>query len=70
MSALSLATASVFAYHPTHAGSEGGNLVVLFVFLGVVATAAWLMFSELKWVQTVSVAVGGWVAGLSFAFVL
>jgi uncharacterized protein (DUF427 family) len=70
MPALSLATTAVFAYHPTHAGSEGGNLMVLFVFLGVVATAAWLMFSELKWIQTVSVAAGGWVAGLSFAFVL
>jgi hypothetical protein len=34
MPALSLATTSVFAYHGTHTGTEGGNLVVLFVFLG------------------------------------
>jgi hypothetical protein len=36
----------------------------------VIATALWLILSERRWVQTVSLAVAGWVAGLSVAFVL
>jgi hypothetical protein len=70
MPASSLATSSFLAYHGTHAGSDGGNIMVLVVFLGVIATALWLIFSELRWVHTVSLAVAGWVAGLSVAFVL
>jgi hypothetical protein len=54
----------------THAGGDGGNLAVLFVVLGLVATADWLIFSELRWVHTVTVAVAGWAAGFSVAFVL
>jgi hypothetical protein len=65
-----LTTPTFLAYHGTHAGGDGGNLSVLFIFLGVVGTAAWLIFSELRWVHTVTVAVAGWAAGLSVAFVL
>jgi hypothetical protein len=35
----------------TDAGGDGGNLAVLFVVLGIVATADWLIFSELRWVH-------------------
>lgn len=65
-----LAMSTFLAYHGSHAGDDGGNLAVLFVFLGVVATAGWLIFSELRWVHTVSVAVAGWTAGLSLAFIV
>jgi hypothetical protein len=58
------------AYHGSHAGGDGSDLAVLFVFLGIVGTAAWLVFSELRWVHTITVAVAGWAAGLSVAFVL
>ncbi len=61
-----VATRVLLAYHD----SQGGNssLVLLFVFLGVVATAGWLIFSELEWRHTVMVTVGGWVAGLVLTF--
>ena len=48
----------------------GADRAVLFVFLGVVGTAVWLILSELRWVHTVAVVVAGWAAGLSLAFVL
>jgi hypothetical protein len=67
---VAILTTSFLAYHGTHAGGDGGNVAVLFVFLGVVATTAWLIFSELRWVHTVTVAVAGWAAGFSVAFVL
>ncbi len=59
---------SMLAYHD-RAGDGGGNIIMLVVFLGVLATAAWLIFSELRWVHTVGVAVAGWVAGLAVMFV-
>lgn len=58
------------ANHGTTARHDGGNLLVLFVFLGILATAGWLIFSELRWAQTVAITVGGWAAGLTVAFVL
>ncbi|MEX2533756.1 MAG: hypothetical protein WD360_07295 [Nitriliruptoraceae bacterium] len=60
----------VIANHGIHAPSGGGNFAVLFVFLGVLATAGWLIFSELRWAQTVTITVAGWVAGLAVMFVL
>lgn len=64
-----LSTLSSFlAYHGTQAGGDGGNIAVLFVFLGVVGTAVWVIFSELRWVHTVTIAVAGWAAGLLVAF--
>ena len=45
-------------------------MIMLVVFLGVIASAAWLIFSELRWLHTVAVTVAGWVAILSVSFVL
>ena len=70
MSALALATSSILAYHDTGAGGGGGNMIMLVVFLGVIASAAWLIFSELRWVHTVALTIVGWVAILSVSFVL
>jgi hypothetical protein len=44
----------------THGSS--GNLAILWVFLGVLGTAGWLIFSELSWTRTLLVTVLGWVA--------
>ena len=62
----SFAAASVLAYHQH--GGAGGNLAVLFVFLGGVVTAGWLLFSKLRWRNTVLVAVAGWMIGLAVTF--
>ena len=45
----------------------GGSLAVLWVFLGVVSTGAWLIFSELPFRSTLAVLVPVWAAvvGLS-----
>ncbi len=59
--------ATLLAYHDT-AGGGSGDLAVLFVVLGVLATAAWLIFSELRFAHTVMTAVGGWIAGLTLFF--
>lgn len=59
----------MLAYHGTHSEGAGNGLAILLVFLGVIATAGWLIFSELKWAHTVSVAAGGWAAGLTLAWV-
>jgi len=58
------------ANHGTTVGNDDGNLIVLFVFLGVLASAGWLIFSELRWAHTVAITVGGWAAGLTVFFVL
>ena len=63
-----LVETAVLAYHDTQAA--GGNLAILFVFIGVLATVGWVMFSRLEWRNTVMVAVAGWVAGLVVTFVL
>jgi len=68
MPVVASAPSTILAYHGTHGGG-GGNLSVLFVFLGVIATAVWLIFSELQWRHTVAVTVAGWAAGLSLAVV-
>jgi len=41
--------------------SGEGNLAVLWVFLGLAATAGWLIFSELPGRQTVLVTLAGWL---------
>lgn len=58
-------SAAVLAYHGTQGGS---NLPMLFVFLGVLATAGWLIFSQLQWRNTVLIAVAGWVVLLGLTF--
>jgi len=61
---------ALMAYHDGVQRSGSGNLTVLFVFLGVLATAGWLIFSELRWRNTLLVTAAGWVIvlALSFAF--
>lgn len=61
-------TPAMFAYHGTTHTSGSGSMTVLFVFLGVLATAGWLIFSELRWRHTVLVTVAGWVAVLALSF--
>ena len=63
-------TSALMAYHDGVQRSGSGNLTVLFVFLGVLATAGWLIFSELRWRNTLLVTAAGWVIvlALSFAF--
>lgn len=65
-----LLTSALIAYHDGAHSGGSGNLTVLFVFLGVIATAGWLIFSEMKWRNTLLVSAAGWVVviGLSFAF--
>jgi hypothetical protein len=62
MSMLSLLTDhAVLATHQRHHGG-GGNLAVLWVFLGVLASAGWLIFSELPFRKTMVITVIGWIA--------
>jgi len=53
-----------------HQGGHGGSdsLMGLWVFLGIVATVAWLIFSEMAWRQTLMMTALGWVgvAGLVY----
>jgi hypothetical protein len=62
-----LADAAVLAYHDGgHGGSD--SLVGLWVFLGIVGTVAWLIFSEMAWRKTLMMTGLGWVgvAGLVY----
>jgi hypothetical protein len=70
MSMTSFPTSTLIAYHDSAHGGGSGNLAVLFVFLGVLATAAWLIFSEMRWRNTLLITAAGWVVvvGLSLAF--
>jgi hypothetical protein len=53
-----------------HGGGGGdGNPMILIVFLAVAATGAWLLFSGLRWRNTMIVAGVGWLAVLALAFV-
>ena len=55
----------LLAYH----GTQGGNnLPMLFVFLGVLATAGWVIFSTLEWRYTVMTTVAGWAVLLGLTF--
>jgi hypothetical protein len=56
------------AYHGTAGG--GGNLPMLVVFLGIIGTAVWLIFSRLAWSFTVMTTVAGWAVLLGLTFVL
>jgi type IV secretory pathway VirB2 component (pilin) len=66
MPTTTLATSAWLAYHGTQTG--GGNLAILFVFIGVIATVGWLIFSKLSWRNTVIVTVAGWIGGLVLTF--
>lgn len=57
-----LFTPAMLAYHGTTHTSGSGSVAVLFVFLGILATAGWLIFSELRWRHTILVTVAGWIA--------
>ena len=71
-----LAAATLLAYHDGTSGgggggaAPGGSMVLLFVFLGVLATAGWLIFSEMRWATTVTIAAVGWVAGIALMFLI
>ena len=59
----------VIAYHGTQAeGGGSGGSWLLFVFLGGTATAGWLLFSQLRWRNTVMVAVAGWLVAFVLSF--
>jgi hypothetical protein len=60
-----LATITIIANHTAATGGNPGNPMVGWVFGGIVATAAWLLFSQLRWRNTVAVTIVGWVAGLA-----
>jgi hypothetical protein len=51
---------NVIAYHGTEGGGDG-NPAILIGFLGVVATAAWMLFSTLRWRNTMLVLAAGWL---------
>ena len=61
---------ALFAFHDGATRGGSGNLAILFVFVGVLGTAGWLIFSEMKWRNTLLVTAAGWVVilGLSFGF--
>lgn len=66
MSATASASSVLLAYHGGQGGDSG--LALLVVFVGIVATAGWLIFSELEWRTTVLITVAGWVLGLGLTF--
>ena len=59
---------ALLAYHGTTHGGGSGGMAVLFVFLGVLATAGWLIFSELRWRNTLLITTAGWVVVLTLSF--
>lgn len=59
----------MLANHQRAPGS-GGNLAVLWIFLGVLGTAGWLIFSELPWARTMLVTVLGWTAVVGLTVLL
>ena len=63
-----LATTSLLAFHDGQGAGEGGGIAILLVFVGVLATTGWLIFSELRWRHTVSVTAAAWVAGIGLYF--
>lgn len=65
MPTTTLTSLDLIAYHGTQGG---GNLPMLFVFLGVLATAGWLIFSTLEWRYTVMTIVAGWAVLLGLTF--
>ncbi len=58
----------VLAFHDGQGG--GSSPIVGIVFLAGIATAAWVIFSTLKWRNTMLVTAAGWVLVLGLAFVL
>ena len=63
---------TLLGYHgTTHGGGEGSSSPwLLIVVLGLAATAGWLVFSELRWRNTVLTAAGAWIVGLGMLFAL
>jgi hypothetical protein len=57
-----LTALNVLAYHGTEGGD--GSPMILVVFLGAIATAAWVLFSSLRWRNTMLVLAGGWLVVL------
>ena len=61
-----LVLAAVLATHET----GESNPMVGWVFGGIVATAAWVLFSRLQWRNTVLITVAGWAVGLGLLLAL
>jgi hypothetical protein len=59
--------AALLAYHGTNGG---GGATGGFIFLGIVATAGWVLFSKLRWRNTMLITGSGWLVLLSLLFVL
>jgi hypothetical protein len=59
-----LAAITILANHTPATGGSEANPMVGWVFGGLVATAVWLLFSQLRWRSTVAVTAVGWVVGL------
>jgi len=66
MAGTAASTIISIAYHGGQGGGSG--LALLAVFVGIVATAGWLIFSELEWRHTVAITVAGWAVGLGLTF--
>ncbi len=65
MSMTATETTALVAYHGTQGG---GNLVVLVVFIGALATVGWMIFSTLKWRTTLTITIVGWILALGLTF--
>jgi hypothetical protein len=68
MSMLTLMTESALLANHQRLHGGGGNLAVLWVFLGVLASAGWLIFSELPFRTTVAITGVGWIAVAALTF--
>jgi hypothetical protein len=65
---IALVLSTLVASHGGGGGDGGTNLVTGVVVIGLFATAAWVIFSELGFRATVGIAAGGWAAA-TFLFV-
>lgn len=54
--------APMIAFHDGAQSAGDGGVATLLVFLGAVGTAAWLIFSTLRWRTTLLVTASGWIA--------
>jgi hypothetical protein len=60
----------LLAFHQGGGGGGTGSPLILVGFLGIIATAVWVLFSELRWRNTMLVTAAGWTAVVAVAFVL
>jgi hypothetical protein len=60
---------TVLAFHQGQGGAPTSVPLLLGV-IGLIATAVWLLFSTLKWRNTVLTAAGVWATGLVVLFAI